>query len=120
MFLAKTDAWLGLMALVGVVLLAYGWTTEDLPTLAIGGVLFLVAPTGFGIRSFRKPTASQIPREAFEQQIRDEPIPFSVCSQCRVVITGASAFRCPACNSLEHCITVHQEEDRSIAIAAAT
>lgn len=51
-------------------------------------------------------------------QVKDRPIPFSVCVRCRVVIELPFAIACPRCGVAHDCVAVSEESERSIAMAA--
>jgi hypothetical protein len=85
-----------------------------------GGLASFVLGVGIALASFvrRKPKPGTATRETLRPLIESRALPFSVCSACRIVIDSPNAFNCPQCDSLEHCIRVEEDSERSMALAA--
>lgn len=50
--------------------------------------------------------------------IADRPLPFTVCSECRIIIDLPYAFSCPQCDRMDCCVRVESDEERGFASAA--
>ena len=51
-------------------------------------------------------------------EVEFHDLPFSVCTECRILIDLPHAFCCPRCDSLSTTVRVETAADRSLAIAA--
>ena len=86
----------------------------------VGGITFVAVVSGlFGARSIGGRRAKPVTSAAsLKQLVVDRAIPFSVCTDCRIVIELPHAFSCPECSTTDRCVVVHRESERSMAIAA--
>ncbi len=113
----------GLTGIVGAAVLGFGVYNIDEPAgaslLAVGGgsmaLSFGLLALGRWLRGSGKPsvTAAQL-----KARVEERAIPFSVCTDCRVVIELPYGFACPQCGEAEFTIAVREESERSIALAA--
>ena len=121
-FAATTDKVLGLLALAGVVFVAWAMVSDSTTSLHVyGGLGFVLAVSAsFGIRSYGGggEPAPQMTAAGLKAVVADRAIPFSVCTKCRVVIDLPRAFSCPECGLTDTCVRVAEESERSFAMAA--
>ena len=119
-FDATLDKVLGVLALGATVYL--GWATFS----SEAGIMHFVYGIGtllgvsavFGLRSDRRARKTTMTAAALKQIVSDREVPFSVCTECRIVIELPHAVSCPECGSTDRCVAVEEEEDRSIALSA--
>lgn len=90
------------------------------PIAGIAGVGLLVASFAcFGVAAVterkRAPAAANVDLRPL---IAQRPLPFTVCSRCRIVIDLPYAFACPQCDGMDCCLRVESDEERGFASAA--
>ncbi|MCA9655930.1 MAG: hypothetical protein H6712_21470 [Myxococcales bacterium] len=124
----------GMVAIgVGVGLLYAGWwvaTTTSLWGLGPSGVgvaycfYGLSRLVGQEARLRREyaaegPTPTAMSKEELEAVLRTRPLPFFVCTRCRVAMApGECGGQCPGCGSETDCLPVYEEGDRATVTAS--
>lgn len=117
-----TDRVLGVVALAATAALAWAVFSPYgnlihvaialLTILACGGAI------GSGILSRRRMIAPSVSAEQLKRLAEERPIPFGVCTDCRIIIELPHVLACPQCGSTDRCVAVGEESERSIAIAS--
>lgn len=116
----RTDQALGVVGMLAVLYLIVVLVSERGSlvgySIAIGVVLVVAAllQRQRGRRRARPATTAA----ALKELVRARGIPFSVCTNCRVIIDLPHAFACPECGSSDKCVRVEEEDERSMANAA--
>ncbi len=98
---------------------AYDESTED-PAFAAFyvGATILAVVIFYVLWSFRRERRPAASSADLRPLIEAHALPFSVCTQCRIIIELEHGFACPQCGSLADCVRVEREEERSMACAA--
>lgn len=121
-FTATLDKVLGVICLVSIVpMVLAGFVDTGGNILLFGSLTVLVGASAlFGVRSLRGTGAAKpaVSAAILKELVADRAIPFSVCTACRIVIELPHAFSCPECGLTDCCVAVHEESERSIAVAA--
>lgn len=118
--------------LLGVGLLYAGWwvaTTTSLWGLGVSGVG--VAYGVYGVSRFvgqearlreeyaSGPAPESLSKEQIEQVLQSRPVPFFVCTRCRVAMApGECGGQCTKCGSQTDCLPVFDAADRATVKAA--
>ena len=89
------------------------------PALGLAVILLAVAAglavVGVLKRRRRLPAASTADLRPL---IMERPVPFTVCTSCRIIIDLPLAFSCPQCDQTDRCVRVEEDDERSFAISA--
>lgn len=119
-FEATLDKVLGVLALGATAYLGWAAFSSEAGIMHfVFGLLVLLGISAlFGLRSDRRARKSTMSAAALKQIVSDREVPFSVCTECRIVIELPHAVSCPECGSTDRCVAVAEEEDRSIALSA--
>jgi len=101
----------------------YAPGVEPMPTfvwvsLSVFAMVLLVGSLFFRARLQRRRSSDRPLAEPLKVEIMARPLPFSVCSECRLIIDLPSPISCPQCAGLDCCVWVDAESERSIATAA--
>lgn len=89
------------------------WVALGMPALALIGI---------GLLGFRQGQQARIvqhmPLDALRQLVQTQPLGFTVCVRCRVVMPGNLLGSCTEHGSSVDCVTVETESERKTALAA--
>lgn len=86
----------------------------------LSGLLMITVGLGIMMASYVRGRRRRFPQSvaALKPIIETRPLPFTVCTECKIVIDLPHAFSCPECSSLHACVRVQEDAERSMAIAA--
>ena len=88
--------------------------------LVWSGIVMLALAAFFlvlGLRRRRRINRETMSAAQLRPLIAERPLPFGVCTECRIVIDLPHAIACPQCGRAHYCINVDTEEQRALALA---
>lgn len=116
------------MALLGLLLIALsvvvvlgGGDAEDAGWVVAIGICG-IACVLMGVMGFRMAQQERVVEHmslaAVRSLVQTQPLGFSVCARCRVVMPGNVLASCHECGSTMDCVAVTTEDERKTALAA--
>jgi hypothetical protein len=88
---------------------AIAFGLSGIPCLLMGGMGFRMAQ--------QERVVEHLPLAAFRSLVQTQPVGFSMCVRCRVVMPGNLLGSCYECGSTKDCVAVLTEQERKIALA---